>query len=302
MNGSTTSSSRADSYCASNGVGMARAALIAVVIATSSLLAAENVAPVQPTALDRAFLHMYDLDFATARQEIAAWKGAHPQDPLGPAAEAAGYLFAEFDRLQILQAEFFESDQRFRNRKKALADSRVKREFDAALARAEQLSQAILARDPTRREALFAMVLANGLRADYAALIEKRDLAALGFTRTASQWAEKLLREAPDYYDAYLATGLGKYIVGTKPAPVRWLLRIAGIKGDRQAGMHELRITAERGRFLAPFARLLLAVGYLREGDRAQAHSILAQLRQQFPRNPLFAREAARLERQQRQP
>jgi hypothetical protein len=252
--------------------------------------------PARDTALDRAFRYMYNLDFAAARLEIATWQTQHLQDPLGPAAEAASHLFSEFERLQVLQAEFFETDDKFRARRKLKPDPTIKQAFDAALARAEDLSQRRLAQDPRDRLGLFAMVLANGMRADYAALIEKRDFAALGYTRKASQWAEKLLAVAPDYYDAYLATGLGKYIVGTKPAPVRWLLRLGGIKGDRKEGMRELQLTAERGRYLAPFARLLLAIGHLREGDRSQARQLLAQLRDDFPHNPLFAREAARLE------
>jgi hypothetical protein len=59
--------------------------------------------------------------------------------------------------------------------------------------------------------------------------------------------------------------------------------------------MAELKIAAERGRYLAPFARLLLAVGYLRQQKPAEAHRLLAQLQIEFPENRLFAEEAAKL-------
>jgi predicted Zn-dependent protease len=100
----------------------------------------------------------------------------------------------------------------------------------------------------------------------------------------------------PHCYDAHVATGVSKYIIGTMAAPVRWLLRLGGVAGDKQAGIAELQITAERGHYLAPFARILLAIAYVREKDKAKALDLLASLRSEFPDNPLFAREIARLD------
>ena len=140
------------------------------------------------------------------------------------------------------------------------------------------------------------MSLVYGLRADYAALIEKRNVGAISYTRQASDWAEKLLKAAPDYYDRYLASGISKYIIGSMAAPVRWLLRIGGYSGDKRAGIQELEIAAQKGRYLGPFARLLLAVAYLRQNDRSRARDLLAGLESDFPQNPLFPRELARLD------
>ena len=64
----------------------------------------------------------------------------------------------------------------------------------------------------------------------------------------------------------------------------------------RSQGIAELEITAEHGHYLAPFARILLAIAYVREKDKVRAREILASLRDQFPGNPLFAREIARLD------
>jgi hypothetical protein len=121
-------------------------------------------------------------------------------------------------------------------------------------------------------------------------------MASLAYTRHAARLAHTLLDVAPDYADAYLATGISEFIVGSLAAPVRWILRIAGYAGDKAKGLQELRITAERGRFLGPFARILLAIGYLREHDRAQARELLIGLGRDFPSNPLFAREVRRLD------
>jgi hypothetical protein len=251
--------------------------------------------PAQPAKLEDSFRLMYNLKFSEAETQIKLWEAKHPNDPLGSIAEASALLFSEFDRLNVLQTEFFETDSKFESRKQLAPDSVVRTRFENALTRAEQQSQLLLARDANQNDALFSMALANGLRADYAALIERRDFAALGFTKKATDWAEKLLAIAPNYYDGYLATGLGKYIIGSKPAPLRWVLRLGGFKGSREDGMRELRITAEHGRFLGPFARLLLAVGHLRNKEKAEARRLLVALRDEFPANPLFAREVERI-------
>jgi predicted Zn-dependent protease len=78
--------------------------------------------------------------------------------------------------------------------------------------------------------------------------------------------------------------------------PVRWLLRIDGVSGDKQQGISQLQMTAEHGHFLAPFARIMLAIAYVREKNATRAKQILASLRDEFPGNPLFAREIAHLD------
>ena len=69
-----------------------------------------------------------------------------------------------------------------------------------------------------------------------------------------------------------------------------------GVSGDRKAGIEELQVTAQRGHYLAPFARILLAIAYVRDKDKPRARDMLESLRGEFPGNPLFAHELARLE------
>ena len=55
-----------------------------------------------PSALDRGFTGLYNLDFSGAQQEFSMWEKQHPEDPVGPVSEAAGLLFSEFNRLGVL--------------------------------------------------------------------------------------------------------------------------------------------------------------------------------------------------------
>jgi hypothetical protein len=255
-------------------------------------MAASAVEP----SLDRGFRLMYDLDFTRAQQEFATFEQLHPRDPLGPVSEAAGLLFSELNRLGVLDAQFYEKDSTFQARKKLAPDAAVRVQFDRAIARTSELVQPRMTKDPRDRDALFALTLSAGLHADYAALIEKRNLASLHYSRQATSWAEQLLAADPAYYDAYLATGMNKYILGSMSAPMRWMLRLGGMSGDKDAGIADLQRTAEHGHYLAPFARMLLAIAYLRQQDREHARNLLAGLRDEFPDNPLFAREIARLD------
>ena len=94
-----------------------------------------------------------------------------------------------------------------------------------------------LDRDEKDTHALFALTLTSGLRADYAALVEKHNLPALAHGKQASEWAERLLALDPDCHDAYVSTGVAKYIVGTLAATVRWLLEIRGYTADKEKGL-----------------------------------------------------------------
>jgi hypothetical protein len=278
----------------STGGGRAACAVLILVLAcsVSNRLHAQSV----EQSLDQSYRSMYNLQFDAALKRAEEAKAIAPDDPLPWMAQACAILFREFERLHILTSEMFTSDEKFAARKAQNWDPASKRQFETALAGAETLAQRRLDRDKNDVHALFAMTIVNGLRADDAALIEKKNLTALGFTKSANGYAERLLARAPDYYDAYVATGLGKYLIGGKAAPVRWVLRLGGIKGDQEEGLKELTLAANRGHYLAPFASILLAFDDLRHKNKPDARKKLIWLSQQFPNNPHFHEEMAKLD------
>jgi len=190
----------------------------------------------------------------------------------------------------------FADDDAFAGRPKLTPDPALREHFQSAIGRAETLSHTRLVKDPKDRDALFALTLSSGLQADYAALIEKRNLASLHFTKEASASAQQLLAVCHDCYDALLATGFSKYIIGSMSAPVRWILKMGGLPSDKQGGIADLQTTAEHGHYLAPFARILLSIAYVREKDKARAVRLLSGLQSEFPRNTLFQRQIAHLQ------
>ncbi len=245
--------------------------------------------------LDQGYRDMYNLSFHDAHLCFHEWQRIHPDDPFGPASDAAAYLFTEFDRLNILRSEFFTEDRTFLNSKKVKPDAQTKDHFDADLQLSQQLAEAILQRSPDDRNALFATVLRLALQSDYAALIEKHYWEALNGTKETRTYAGQLLAKHPDCYDANLAVGFENYLLGLKPAPVRWLLNLTGAETNRQVGLIKLRLVAEKGHYLKPYAKILLAIAALRSNDKAEAKRLISDLARQFPNNDLFRNELAKL-------
>lgn len=263
---------------------------IAVIFLTPALCEA-NASAHPATPIEQGFDNMYDLDFSAAHHQFDLWEAAHPDDPIGPVSQAAALLFTEFARLGVLESQLFTDNGRFDDRRKLSPDPQTKQQFVAALDRADALADNALRRNSQDANAEFTKVLSFGLRSDYAALIEKRDLAAIRYTRQARQLAEGLLQEKPDDYDAYLAVGVENYLTGIKPAPIRWLLSARGVETDKAKGVYDLELTATHGDLLAPFAQLLLAVAALRDKDQPKACSLLTGLSQRYASNPLYRHE-----------
>lgn len=259
------------------------------------LLVGTAAATTTQPILDGGYRDMYNLNFAHAHSTFSEYEQSHPQDPLGHVSNAAAYLFSEFDRLRVLEFDLFTADGNFESRPKTAADPAIKRSFDEELAASDRIANEQLSKSPNDTNALFALILANGLRGDYASLIEKKNLAGLSYMKSSRGLAERLLALDPTCYDAYLAVGIENYLLGLNAAPVRWILRMTGAQTDKEQGIEKLRLTATKGHYLAPFARLLLAVAALRDKDPNTARSLLQGLSAEFPQNGLYKKELARI-------
>ena len=273
----------------------ARFILLFVTCASVPALAAPGGPP--ENELYAGWLRMYDLKFDDAHRTFAAWKRSHPDDSLGPASNAAAYLFSELARLGALESELFVDDSRFLGRARLRPDPAVKALFLQEIAQADRLADAALQRSGADPNALFVKSLTLGLRADNAGLIEKQSFAALSYTKAARVFSERLVQIKPDAADAYLGPGLENYLLSLKPAPLRILLQWTGSNVDRQKGLQQIRETALHGYYLEPFAKLLLAVAALRDNTPVRAREILGELHRRFPDNELYTREMVRIDK-----
>ncbi|HET8947008.1 MAG TPA: hypothetical protein VFQ07_08490 [Candidatus Polarisedimenticolia bacterium] len=265
--------------------------MAAVLIAATFLNAAPATA--SPQDLEPAFHAMYELRFDAARDRILAYRTAHPDDPLGPAAEAASHLFEELDRQGVLTSAFFLDDERFLGGIQGKPDPERRSKFLAAIETTRTSARPLLKANPKDPDGLFAVTLADGMQGDFEAIIEKRQLAALSSIKRAEKEATLLLEVRPDAQDAFLALGAANYIIGSLPGYKRFLLWFGGVRGDRERGMQQLQMASEKGRYLRPYAKALLALALEREGRFDRASALFADLAREFPANPTFLRELA---------
>jgi len=246
--------------------------------------------------IESGFRLLYELRFREARGVFQSWQAENPAYPLGHAALAASHLFEEFYHHGVLTSEFFLDDKRLLGGVDGVPDPERRTAFLRFNQQARELAEQQLRENPRNSEALFALTLATGMMADYAGLIEKRHLASLRFAREAERHARELLALRPNSADAYLALGASNYILGSLPWHKRFFLWVGGIRGNRADGMRQLGVTAEQGRYLRPFAKILLALTALREKQPGLTRKLLEELTAEFPTNPLFRRELSLLQ------
>lgn len=262
------------------------------------LLAQEPATVSARDGLEAGFHRLYEFRFAEARADFARWQKENPGNPMGPAAEAASYLFEEFHRNGVLTSEFFLDDDKLLGGITGEPSPELRRGFMAAVERGRKLADALVKKSPRDAEALYAQALLIGMMGNYRALIERKHWEGVRLTEKAEGLAEKVLELEPEWGDAYLPIGASNYIVGCLPRAKRFFLWFGGVSGDKAAGLEQLKRAAEGGHLLRPYAKILLALAALREKDPALADRLFAELAAEFPRNPQFARELALLRKE----
>jgi hypothetical protein len=249
-----------------------------------------------PPEVEEAFQKLYNFNFPAANQILDRYIAAHPADPLPYAVRASADLFFELDRLGILEEEFFMSDDRIAEKKNLKPDAANRARFLQAIQDAQSRARTVLADHPRDRAALFAMCMSQGLATDYMALVEKHQIRSLTSAKTSNRYAQELLQIDPQYYDAYLSTGITEYLVGSLPFFIRWFVHFENVQGNKEKGIQNLILVAERGHYLRPFAKILLGIAYMREKKPQRTEQLLAELTRDYPQNPLLRKELGKVQ------
>ncbi len=167
--------------------------------------------------------------------------------------------------------------------------------FQEAIQHARKLARQRLEIDARDPEGLFALALSAGMESDADMILKKQHIEALKRLKEANQDAQQLLAVRPEANDAYVALGVANYIIGSLSGGTRFMLRFGGIHGDKELGMEQLGNTVEKGLYLQPCAKILLALAARREKQYPLAQKLLLELSEEFPESPLYAAEYAKV-------
>ena len=148
---------------------MTKNLLAAIAALLPSLPSTASGTPLPPASLRRRFSLPLQLRLRTGSTGIYPLAGTTSCGSARPHCEASGYIFGEFDRLDVLQIQLLIRDSSYQSRKRLSPDPVVRAKSEAGASRS--------CGSLTRR--CFAMTPASGLPADYQALIEKRNMPSL---------------------------------------------------------------------------------------------------------------------------
>jgi tetratricopeptide (TPR) repeat protein len=247
-----------------------------------------------PELMD-GFTLLYEQRFEQARAKFTDWQSRNSSDPFGPTTIAASYLFEEFYRQGVLTSEFYLDDKKFLHGIDGKPNPERLKGFRQAIASARELAAARLGEKPGDPEALFALTLAAGMESNSNVVLLKKHLDGLKRMKEANDYAKQILALRPDALDAYIAPGSANYVIGCLSGTTRFFLWFGGVHGDKKLGMAQVGKTAEGGRYLKPFAKILLALAALREKQPDLAKRLLRELTEEFPQSPAFAAEYAKV-------
>jgi tetratricopeptide (TPR) repeat protein len=170
-------------------------------------------------------------------------------------------------------------------------------QFLSAVNSAIDATEAWVAREPRRAESWFYLGAAYGARVQWRAL-RGQLLAAARDGKRIKGALDRAVELDPTLDDAFFGLGLYQYYAAVAPTAakiLRFLLLLPG--GDRQTGLNHMMRARERGALLRGEADYQLAIIYLwYEKQPGRALELFERLRAEYPRNPVFVREIARVQ------
>ena len=145
-------------------------------------------------------------------------------------------------------------------------------------------------REPDRAEAWFYQGAAYGARSQWRVLRGER-MAAARDGKHIKEALERSLALDPSLHDANFGIGLYRYYADVAPAALRmlrWLFLMPG--GDREGGLAQITEARDHGQLVRGEADYQLHLIYLWYEQRpADALSLIEDLQERYPANPLFS-------------
>lgn len=272
------------------GIAIRNVALLACLflVVAGSARAGEVNASLEDPLKNPGFVFFYNNQYDQAIVSFEAQLDQYPNDPELYNHLAQSILYRQMLRSGALESQLVTGTNPFLRRPKMEISPQDDARFKGLIGKAIELSEARLATNPRDVSALYAESVAHGLRANYLFLVQKAWLASLHEITDARKADEKAVKIDPNFIDARLILGINEYVAGCLSFGWRVLASLKGFHGDREGGIQELQLVAQKGILNRYDAQAILAAIYRRERQPQRAVPLLMDLAQRFPRNYLF--------------
>jgi len=156
--------------------------------------------------------------------------------------------------------------------------------------KAIELYEARLDKNDKDYDAMYYLGQAHSYRSLLMLNLNKNLIGAAFSGKTGYGLLQDLIKEKPDYFDAYMGLGLYKIAIGFVPGKYQWLLSIIGFEGNLNDGKRMLKTAYEKGKFTSVEARVYLAFFSIREREEQNFESvnIMRQVVNEYPQSPVF--------------
>ena len=190
----------------------------------------------------------------------------------------AGHAFLALAHMFFYEMSF-DLNQRAKDQEEMLQD------VEAALAKGQKR----IGLNPRDGQAYFAMAMAKIIKVRLA-LNQKRHFTIAQDASDAWEYAAKARELDPQNFDVYFPIGLLHYHLDHLPGFTRFLSSLLITSGDRQLGLQELTVAAQKGDLLKELAQAELSSIYTNfEGQPSKSLAITMELKEKFPQNYNFA-------------
>ena len=231
--------------------------------------AAGDTHPLYEEELDRAGNLLLAMKLDEAESLIDNWIERHPDRPAGYFFRAVACSWRLF-----LQPEGIDSG--------ALKDK-----FKEAVRHCRNRAEKARSGSESRFEGTVYLGAVQGLEA-LLAMIEKRYLIMAPLAKQAWNSIEQALDLDPGYYDSYLGRGIYLYFTDALPKIIKIMALAYGFEGDREAGLENIRLAAERGLYSRDASKIMLLNIYsVAERPDSSVREMARELHEKYPDNPL---------------
>ena len=229
--------------------------------------------------------HFFNLEYDLAIQAYHRLVEEAPEDSRAYNHLATAILYQELLRLGMLETSAFKGDNEFLEWKKPKPDPNVGEEFERILLEGRKLAQAAVKESPDDILARYALSTNFGLQGNYQFMIKKSYFGALRNGTRANKHSRRILKQDPNFVDAYLVAGVHEYVVGSLPWAIRAVIVLGGIRGNKKKGEKFVTRVSGEGKLARNEARALLALLLRRERRPLEAAVLLRDMITEFPRN-----------------